>query len=198
MSRGSATAALVGGLIVGLGMGLALFWESPRSSEGVAVAASTATPPAPPLLSGAAAAPIIGAQAPDFTLMDVEGRAVQLSAQRGRAVVLNFWATWCEPCRLEMPLLQETYQERGPDRMLVLGVNLDEPLETVAAFRDELDLTFPLLLDPDGEVQRLYRVFGYPTTFVIDSDGVVRAIEIGVLDELRLARALKAAGLERE
>lgn len=195
MEKRSAVTVVMGGLLLGLGVGLVLFRGPSQSAGGTAIAGSTVTTPASPALEGSPAAPIVGVQAPDFTLMDLEGQPVQLSQQRGRTVLLNFWATWCEPCRVEMPLFQEVLEKAGSDKLQVLAVN-SEPAEEVAAFQADLGLTFPLLLDPDGAVQRLYRVFGYPTTFVIDSDGVVRAIQIGVVDEVWLERALRNAGME--
>ncbi len=198
MLRGRQVAALLAGLALGLGAGLSLLWQATPSDGGtLTVGASTAASTLP-VLEGEAVAPLVGARAPDFALVDLEGRSRRLSGEMGWVVVLNFWGTWCEPCRSELALLETAYRARGPDSLQVLAVNADEPREQVAAFRDEVGLTLPVLLDPGGEVQRLYRVFAYPTTYVIDAGGIIRAIEIGVLDEARLERALEAAGLEAE
>lgn len=140
-------------------------------------------------------APRAGARAPDFTLSSLAGEPVNLASLRGRPVLINFWATWCEPCKLEMPFLEERhrrYQERG---LAVLAVDFDEPAEAVAAFRDELGLTFELLLDPGGRVQRLYQVRGYPSSYFIDEAGVIRVVQIGVMTEGQLDRHLAELGL---
>lgn len=198
MLRGRQVAGLLGGLALGLGAGLVLFWQAAPSDGGTLTVVISTPASTLPVLHAEAVAPLVGAQAPDFTLIDLEGGERRLSGERGRVVVLNFWATWCEPCRSEMALLETVYRARGPESLQVLAVNADEPREVVAAFRDEVGLTLPVLLDASGEVQQLYRVFAYPTTYVIDAAGVIRAIEIGVLDEPRLERGLQAAGLEGE
>jgi len=139
-------------------------------------------------------APIVDSLAPDFELETVDGDLVRLSDLRGEVVALNFWATWCAPCRLEMPDLQARADAYG-DRLTVLGVNFDETAEEVDAFRQEVGVRFPLLLDPGGEVQRLYRVLGYPTTFFIDSEGVIRIQHLGLMSAEQIDQYLEELGL---
>jgi peroxiredoxin len=139
--------------------------------------------------------PVLNAQAPDFTLETVEGEKVQLSDFNGRPVLINFWATWCGPCRIEMPAIQDrfaTYQEPG---LVVLAVNYDESRGAVSIFRDEMGLTFPLLLDPGGEVQQLYRNRSYPTSFFVDEQGIIRSHHIGVMTEGQLDENLATIGV---
>ena len=123
--------------------------------------------------------------APDFFLRTLNGRSVRLSDYRGKTVVLNFWASWCPPCRREMPDFQTLWEERGPsgpDDLVILAVNL-LPEDTIAAaegFVDEFALTFPILLDTSrGEVARRYGVQALPATFFIDRDGIVRTTALG-------------------
>ena len=111
-------------------------------------------------------------------------------------MLLNFWATWCAPCRLEMPAFQQRYRELAPEGLQVLAVNFDESEEEVRAFQQELDLSFPLLLDPGGMVQRIYRVLGYPTTYLVDRDGVIQAIHVGIMSEAQLDGYLLQLGME--
>ena len=120
--------------------------------------------------------------AEDFTLPLVGGDKLRLSAQRGKVVLINFWATWCPPCREEMPTLERLAQARQ-EAIQVLGVNLDtvNPAK-VRAFVRELGISFPILLDPDLGVGKAYRVRGLPTSFVVDRDGVVRFREVGYRD----------------
>jgi peroxiredoxin len=128
--------------------------------------------------------PEVGYLAPDFALPDLDGRTVRLSDLRGnKAVLLNFWATWCAPCRLEMPTMEKAYQEyRGGD-LEILAVNLDAGSNSVVKnFMSELKLSYPALLDPEMEVLRLYRQFSIPATFLIDKQGIVRHRELGYRD----------------
>jgi thiol-disulfide isomerase/thioredoxin len=120
--------------------------------------------------------PEIGAMAPDFTLRDLQGKETSLRDLRGQVVLLNFWATWCGPCREEMPIIQERYNDGG---FALLAINFDESKEIVQWFIDELGIDIPVLLDPGGRVQELYRLRGYPTSFFLDPDGVIRFIHIG-------------------
>lgn len=130
----------------------------------------------------------VGHRAPDFTLRDSHGRSVRLSRVLGeQAVLLNFWATWCPPCREEMPLMEKAYRAYKPKGLEILAVSIDaggEPAVAakVQAFMTELRLTYPALLDVEGEVVRVYRLRGLPTTFLIDRAGIVRALEIGFRD----------------
>jgi peroxiredoxin len=94
-----------------------------------------------------------------------------------------------------MPLLDDRSRALAERGLTILGANFDEPEEAVRAFRDELGLSFPLLLDPGGEIQSLYRVIGYPTTYFIDADGVIQAVHLGVMDEAQLDDYLSDLGL---
>ena len=120
----------------------------------------------------------VGALAPDFSWIGPAGETLRLSALRGRPVVLNFWATWCVPCRTEMPALDQMAAEQ-PD-VAILAVDLQEDARTVREFVDRLGLRALVpLLDHDGAVVRGYGVVGLPTTFFVDRDGVIRHVETG-------------------
>lgn len=124
-------------------------------------------------------APQPGFVAPEIELTTIEGIPLSLVDLEGKVVVLNFWATWCLPCRAEMPALERTWlawQEQG---LVVVAVNLQENPGRVAEFVRELGLTFPVLVDADGSVLRRYRVQLYPTTFFIGRDGVIRDVIYG-------------------
>ena len=172
-----------GSALMGLVVGLLLFRAPTSPGSGVLAASEAAAP-----------APEVGAPAPDFTLETVDGESLRLSDLRGKVVAVNFWATWCAPCRLEMPDLQER-AERFPDRLAVIGVNFAETAEEVDAFRREVGVDFPLLLDPEADVQRLYRVLGYPTTFFIDEEGTIRFQHVGLMSGGQLDEYLQQMGL---
>lgn len=141
------------------------------------------------------AAPQTGARAPDFDLQDVQGNQARLSDFRGTPVMINFWATWCSPCRIEMPSIQARYDQHRPG-LVVLAVNFDEPVELVRTFVDEFGLTFPVLLDPGAVVQDAYEIRGYPTSFFLDEDGVIRAVHVGILSEEQLDGYLRQLGVQ--
>jgi len=124
--------------------------------------------------------------APDFALQTLDGETIRLSDYHGQVVLINTWATWCPPCRDEMPDLEAYYRRRQADGFVVLAVNSQESPDTVAVFLEEHDFTFPVLLDPDGVVTRDYRVYGLPTSFFIGRDGVVRGVWSGRLSPNRL------------
>ena len=125
------------------------------------------------------ASPVAGRPAPDFTLSTSDGRAVALSDLRGQVVILNFWATWCPPCRAEMPALQEVYEARKDEGVIVLAVDQNEEPGPVDAFALEYKLAFPLLLDPGYTVSDRYRINLLPTTFFIGRDGMIRDVVFG-------------------
>ncbi len=126
-------------------------------------------------------APREGFFAPDFTLDTLQGDTIRLSDLRGRIVIVNFWATWCPPCRAETPALQSSYEQYKDAGVLVLGVNLtdQDSLKDVGAFVKEFGLTYPILLDRDGSVGLRYRLQGLPSTFFINGQGVIRTLVIG-------------------
>lgn len=122
---------------------------------------------------------VVGSVAPDFTLKSLSGENIRLAEQRGKTVVLTFWATWCSPCRIELPHFQKLQQDFGEGNVSVLAVSADSRLEDVSKFSKELSLTVPMLFDPGLDVNQLYRVRAMPTTFIIDSSGIIRNIHMG-------------------
>lgn len=123
-----------------------------------------------------------GSLAPDFLLESVGGDETRLTDFRGQPVVLNFWASWCRPCRQEIPLLVNASQRYADDGMVVIGLNLQEGKALIEAFADDYGIEFPLLMDRDGEVGDRYRLLGLPTTFFIDTDGVIQSVFTGPLE----------------
>jgi peroxiredoxin len=113
--------------------------------------------------------------APVFTVPSAEGRSLSLTDSRGSVVLLNFWATWCPPCREEMPSMERLYQRYRDRGFTVLAVSIDRNVAAVAPFVKEFQLTFPIGLDPESAVTRLYRVRALPTTVLIDRSGQVVA-----------------------
>lgn len=123
-----------------------------------------------------------GDPATEFTLQDLEGNTVSLSDFRGQPVIVNFWATWCGPCRIEMPEFEATFQEYQEQGLVILAINQGEPAEKVEAFfYDDMGLTFTPLLDQEQAISAQYGVFNYPSTFFINSEGVVADKHLGVL-----------------
>jgi len=145
--------------------------------------------------TGLQVAPVKGALAPDFALVELEGETVSLSDFHGQPVLINLWATWCGPCRIEMPTIQSRFEEYRDEGFIVLAVNFDEKKEDVQAFGDEFGLTFLMLLDPGAKVQKLYRTRSYPSSFFVDRNGVIQVQHIGVMTEGNLDGNLAQIGL---
>jgi peroxiredoxin len=143
-----------------------------------------------PLVTDLDGLPEAGSVAPDFELPDIEGEIVRLRDYRGRPVVLNFWATWCAPCRLEMPELQRAQAdydaETGGNGPVVLTINQEEGAEQVGEFFDEVGLTLPALLDSNADVGVAYGAFFLPTTVIIGPDGIVAAVHRGIISRDQL------------
>jgi peroxiredoxin len=122
----------------------------------------------------------VGRAAPDFALPRLDGQVVRLSDYRGKVVFLNIWATWCGPCREEMPSMEKLYQEMKGEDFVILAVSIDAlGAAAVKPFMAELKLTFPALLDPQGAIRRLYNTTGVPESFILDKNGIVAAKIIG-------------------
>jgi peroxiredoxin len=131
--------------------------------------------------AGKIPAPQVGFLAPAFSLEMPDGREIALDELRGKVVLVNVWATWCPPCRAEMPAMQRVYEEYQAQGFEILAVNstVQDTLSNLEPFVNEYGLTFPILLDRQGEVTRLYRVMSLPTSFFIGKDGVISEVVIG-------------------
>ncbi len=142
-------------------------------------------------------APTLGYLAPDFTLQDLNGQSVSLSSFRGKPVLLNFWATWCPPCRKEMPELQEFHRRYG-DQVVLVGVNWGEGTSTVKRFLDQLGVSYPNLIDERGTAFVLYRLTGIPESYFIDPEGYLRGAWIGPLTAEEIVKGFTRLGLLKE
>jgi len=131
--------------------------------------------------AGRIPAPQAGFLAPAWELPAQDGGTIALADWRGQAVIVNFWASWCGPCRLEMPAFQRVYEEYGDRGLTILAVNAtwQDSRRAMQSFVEEHGLTFPVALDEEGRVSRLYRVSALPTTFFIGPDGVISKVVIG-------------------
>lgn len=136
-------------------------------------------------------APKVGAAAPDFTLPSLGGKAVSLNSYKGKVVLLNFFATWCPPCRAEMPDLESSYKELKDKGLEIIAVDLQEDQNTVSGYVKSLGLSFTILLDRGADVFGQYHVTGLPTSYFIDRDGVIREISIGALNKKLIMQKLE-------
>jgi len=130
----------------------------------------------------------VGKVAPDFALTDLDEKPIRLSDYRGKVVFLNFWATWCAPCREEMPSMEVLYKNFEKDGLVILAVSIDRVTTTkdIPPFVKGLNLTFPVLIDSWGKTDKPYKRMGVPETFIIDQEGVIREIIIGPKDWTRI------------
>jgi peroxiredoxin len=136
---------------------------------------------APPGTGGRIPAPRQGFLAPDFTLEALDGGSTQLSSLQGKAVLVNFWASWCAPCKSEMPAMQRVYQDYQDRGFTILAVNAtsQDSRQQAAAFASDNGLTFPILLDTEGKIAAQYQVRALPTTFFVDREGNIHDMLIG-------------------
>ena len=129
--------------------------------------------------SSLAASGLAGRSAPDFALKSASGENLRLSEYRGNVVMINFWATWCGPCRQEMPLLDDLYNRYQRVGFSLLGVNIDDDSRRAMHMVEELGVSFPVLFDADKEVSKLYQVEAMPVTMLLDREGTVRHVHHG-------------------
>lgn len=164
--------ALAAGLI--LAGATMLFWMGGQSSTSQAA-------PLSPVFSRQQGQP-----APDFSLTSLEGARLNLSDYAGQVVMINMWATWCPPCKAEMPAINSFYEAHREQGFTVLAVNSQEDAATVNAFIKSGGFSFPVLLDTRAEVMELYQVRGLPTSYIIDRNGAIRHVQTGAITEKQL------------
>lgn len=136
-------------------------------------------------------AALTGRQAPSFSVPQLDGAPSELAAYRGRVVVMNLWASWCPPCRAEMPDLQRLYETYRSKNLVVLGVDQGESAQRVRAFARSLGIHYPILLDEQQQYGRVYAALGLPTTVVVDENGVVARGFDGPLSFGQMVSAVK-------
>lgn len=135
----------------------------------------------------------VGNLAPNFESVLDDGSPVKLSDWRGQVVVLNFWATWCGPCKIEMPEFQQAFTENGDKGFTVVAVNNLESVDKVLEFRQQMELTFPLVMDEKGAIQKTYGIFSYPSTFILNREGVIIARQLGAMTADQINELVKRA-----
>ena len=123
--------------------------------------------------------PNVGKPAPDFQLENLEGQFVSLSGFLGQPVLINFWATWCPPCRAEMPYLQQVYEEWSDKGLVMLAIDIQESASIVRQFMESNNLSLPVLLDSQADAAQKYNITNIPTTFFIDKGGIIQQKVIG-------------------
>ncbi|MFN8472873.1 MAG: redoxin domain-containing protein [Anaerolineae bacterium] len=162
---------------------------SPSAAPGESPATGGAAAPSGNPTTGSAT-PANGSPALDFTLKTVDGQEVRLSDFRGRPVIVNFWATWCGPCQVEMPLLSKAVEQNQDKGLVVLAVDQMEPASVVQPWIQNKKFPFTVVLDSTGQIGQSYRVRAYPTTYFVDPDGVVKSWQVGSLTQFTLDRHL--------
>jgi peroxiredoxin len=161
------------GLVIVLGGIWIIFSQTMRADSPAGAAASDLEP-----------APIAGHPAPDFELQTLEGETLRLSDYQGQPVLVNFWATWCGPCRAEFPDFQEAYVNNADD-LVIIGVNntAADQVNLVEDFVAEMGATFPIVLDEKGQTVETYKVLGLPTTVFVDRDGIISEVFTGPINK---------------
>jgi cytochrome c biogenesis protein CcmG, thiol:disulfide interchange protein DsbE len=141
-------------------------------------------------------APLVGAAALPFDLKTLEGKAAGLETFRGKPLVINFFASWCDPCRDEMPQINDLATNAAGNYQ-VLGIAVEDSRAAVSEYAKEAKLVFPIALDLNSTVKRSYRIFGPPATFFVDGQGVIRDIVMGPITSDRVKEAMKKVGIQR-
>jgi peroxiredoxin len=146
------------------------------------------------MLSLPAWAGVADVQAPDFTLKSADGQTVSLAQFKGDVVMINFWASWCGPCRQEMPLLDSIYKQYKDMGFTLLGVNVEPHASSANAWLKKTPVSYPILYDPNSQVSQLYQVQAMPTTVIVDRKGIVRFVHNGYLpgDENQYMNSIRA------
>jgi len=136
----------------------------------------------------------VNQMAPDFSLKTLDGKEAKLSDYRGQKVILNFWATWCPPCKAEIPHMEKYYKNHAKkDHVEILAVNLtksDKDENYIKDFIKSYDMTYPVLLDAEGEQQKQYEIVTIPTTFIIDTKGVIQKKIVGPMDQNMMIKTI--------
>ena len=179
----------------------AIWWLESRDDGGVSPSGERYGPVELPL-SLQTAGLDVGAKegnlAPDFLLEDLDGGDLRLSDLRGKPVVVNFWASWCRPCRKEIPQFVEAYDRFRDDGLVVVGVNMQEGKSIARQYADDYGMDFPIAIDVDGEVGDEYRLLGLPVTYFVDRRGVIRSVFTGPFEERRQDTEVRGAIEESE
>ena len=138
----------------------------------------------------------VNSLSPIFSLPDISGITVRLDEYLGKVVVLNYWATWCAPCKEEMPILDQ-YGLEHPDSVVILGIAVGDSEESVRSYIDEMNISYPILIDKTGVVGSVYHVVGYPTTYFVDAKGIIRGKYIGLMTPRILQQNLIPLGIDQ-
>lgn len=181
-------AALVGMALLALAVGQARRTPVARAPAGTANPSERGQPTRTPTRVRGTA---IGQEAPELTLPDLQGQAVRLDDLRGQVVLLNFWASWCGPCRMEVPELVAVHERLRESGFTVVAVNLGEPRARVQAFADEYGMSFPVLVDEGAASARIFPSRGLPASFILDREGIVRKVVVGAMDEKMMAALIE-------
>jgi len=139
---------------------------------------------APKFVEETESGPLEGSKAPDFSLTTLDGKKVTLSQLKGKVVLLDFWASWCSPCRRSMPHIEETWAKYQKKGLMVIGVNVDKESSSAQKFLNGFKVSYPVGMDPNAKVLGSYQVMSMPTAFLIDKKGIVRHRIVGFSDDI--------------